>query len=190
MATNNYIKIILFVFVLVFSPSCSWASGGGPLILIFNGSVFIVGQIWIVGVEFIIYRRLLVSSKQHAFGDVLVVNLLSTIAIAFILASIIAAGGLVGSFLPGDTGALISALGSWVYDNAKYGRLAVYMSLFWFIFLSVVTVYFESWVYKRRWRKRGFAPNVSSTTLSWCANAVSHIGLFVAVLVIWHELIL
>jgi hypothetical protein len=184
-----YSKIIFLTFTMLIFPAIVWASGGGPLILIFNSSVFIVGQLWIIGVEFFVYRRMVLSSKQQAFEDVLIINILSTVAIAFGLSSTIAAVGLVGSFLPGNAGVFLSAIGTWVYEGARYNRFSVYMALLWFMLLSVATVYFEAWAYKRRWRKRGFASSVNSTTLCWYANAISHAGLFVAVLAIWHELI-
>lgn len=185
----NYLRIVSIVFIVLLCPGYVWASGGGPLLLIFNASVFIVGQLWVVSVELFIYRRFVESSSQEAFEDVLITNLLSTVAIAFGLSSMIAAAGLAGSLLPGNAGFLLSAIGTWVYENAKYGKFAVFMALLWFVVLSVVTVYFEAWIYKRRWRKRDFIPSVNPIKLCWYANAVSHIGLFVAVLIIWHELL-
>lgn len=185
----NIQRILIFVFVILLSPTYVWASGGGPLLLLFNSSVFVIGQIWIIGVEFIIYRRLVKVSKQDIFGDVFSANIFSTLAVAFGLPLIIAFAGLACNFLPGNIGEVLSAIGTWVYENSKYNKLAVYMTLFWFALSFVVTVYFEAWIYRRRWRKRGFDSDMNPTTLCWYTNTVSHIGLLVAVLIIWRELI-
>ncbi|BBO91763.1 hypothetical protein [Desulfosarcina ovata] len=186
MKSKRILLVTFFIFLL--SPTYVWA-GGGPLLLLFNSSVFIIGQLWIVGVEFLIYRRFINVSKKEAFVDVFKANILSTIAIAFGLPLIVVIAGLFGSFLPGKIGGILSAIGTWVYENGQYNKLAVYMSFFWFVLLFVVTVYFEAWIYKRRWSRRGFVYSVYPTTLCWYANAVSHTGLFVAILAIWHELI-
>lgn len=182
-------KILLISFVVILSPATAWASGGGPLLLLFNSSVFIIGQIWIMGVEFLIYRKFVRISKQEALGDIFSVNIFSTLVVAFFLPLIIAVAGLAGNLLPGNISAVISALGTWAYDNSKYNNLALFMSFFWFSLLFVVTVYFEAWIYKRRWRKRGFVSDVNPITISWYTNSISHIGLLMAILAIWHELL-
>lgn len=174
---------------MILSPTFVYASGGGPLLLLFNFSVFIIGQIWIMGVEFIIYRRLVIVSKQEAYGDIFSANIFSTLVVTFGLSLLITLAGLVGSLVPGNLGEVLPALGTWVYENSKYNKLAVYISFFWFVLLTVATVYFESWIYRRRWRKRGFYTNVNPTILSWYTNTISHIGLFIAILIIWQELI-
>ncbi len=157
--------------------------------MLFNGSVFVIGQIWIIGVEFLIYRRMVSTSKQDAFWDVFSVNLLSTVAIAFGLPILIATIGLAGSFYPGHLGEIIPALGTWVYEKSRYSKLAVYMALFWFVLLFILTVFFEALIFRRRWKKRSFYPNITPLNLCWYTNALSHLGLFIAVLVIWRELI-
>jgi hypothetical protein len=185
----NFIRILLFIFFVILSPTFVYASGGGPLLLLFNSSVFIIGQIWIMGVEFIIYRKLVIVSKEEAFGDVFSANIFSTLVVAFGFSLIITFAGLVGSLLPGNIGQVLSAIGTWAYENSKYNRLALCMSLFWFVLSIVMTVYFEAWIYRRRWSKRGFYTNVSPAILAWYTNTISHIGLFVAILIVWHELI-
>ncbi len=185
----NILKILLLIVFMILSPTFVYASGGGPLLLLFNSSVFILGQIWIMGVEYLIYRRLVMVSKQEAFGDIFSANIFSTFAVAFGLPLIIAFAGLAGNFLPGNMGEVLPAIGTWMYENSKYNKLAVYMTLFWFALSFVVTVYFEAWIYRRRWRKRGFDSDMNPTTLCWYTNTVSHIGLLVAVLIIWRELI-
>lgn len=185
----NFVKILLLTFFVILSPSFVYASGGGPLLLLFNSSVFIIGQIWIMGVEFIIYRKLVIVSKQEAFGDIFSANIFSALVVAFGLPLIITFAGLAGSLLPGNIGEVLSAVGTWAYENGKYNKLAVYMTLFWFVLSIVATVYFEAWIYRKRWRKRGFYTNVSPVILCWYTNSISHIGLFVAILIIWHELI-
>jgi hypothetical protein len=44
----SMIKIIIFIVVLICSPSLAYADGGGPLLLIINGISFIYGGIIIV----------------------------------------------------------------------------------------------------------------------------------------------
>jgi hypothetical protein len=168
------------------------ASGGGPLLLIFNLSVFIIGQIWIIGIEYLIYRRIIKAkgeSREDLFWDVVVVNAYSTIAVAFGVSFLIAVLGLAGNFMPGELGAIWTAISTWVYDKARYGKLSVYISFIWFLILFVLTVYFEAWVYTKRWVKREFKPEVKPIRLCWMGNTISHLGLFIAILIIWRELL-
>lgn len=184
------IKIILLITIaIVLTPSSVWASGGGPLLLLFNGSVFVIGQIWIIGVEFLIYRRMVSISKQDAFWDIFSANLLSTVAIAFGLPILIAIIGLAGNLFHGHFGELMLAFGTWVYENSKYSKIAVYMAFFWFVLLFILTVFFETLIFKMRWKKRNFLSNLNPLSLCWYTNALSHLGLLIAILIIWHELI-
>jgi hypothetical protein len=185
----NLLKILFASIIISLFPNFVWASGGGPLLLIFNSSIFIVGQIWIMGIEFIIYRRLVMASRQEIFGDIFSANIFSTIAVAFGFPILVAAVGLIGNFLYGAIGEVLLALGTWVYKNSNYSRLAVQITLFWFAVSFVITLYFEAWILKKRWEKRNFAPGMKPTTLCWYTNTISHIGLLLAILVIWHELI-
>lgn len=185
----NIIKILSLSFFQILSPTFVYASGGGPLLLLFNSSVFIVGQILIIPIELIVYRNLVIISRREAFRDIVSANIFSTLVVAFGFSLIITFLGLLGSFLAGNIGQVISAIGTWAYESSKYNKLAVYMSLFWFVTLFVLTVYFEAWIYRRRWNKRGFYTNVPSVRLSWYTNTISHIVLFIGILVIWHEVI-
>jgi len=184
-------RLIVFlwiVFVTLVFADFARASGGGPLLLLFNLSVFIVGQIWIISIEFLIYRRMIKTSKEDAFWDVVTANIYSTIVVAFGIPVFIAALGIAGNFIPGELGAIWTAISTWIYDKAKYGKLSVYASLLWFFILFVLTVYFEAWIFIKRWRKREFSAEVKPIKLCWYSNAISHFGLFIAILIIWREL--
>jgi uncharacterized membrane protein YoaK (UPF0700 family) len=182
-------KIIFLLFYCIVFPDYAWASGGAPLLLVFNLSVFIVGLVWIFGIEYLIYRRMVDSSKSEAFWDVVTVNTYSTTVVAFGIPLIISFLGVVGSFIPGQTGKIISVVATLVQDNAQYGKLAVYMAFVWFAVLFVVTVFFESWLFRKRWSKRDFDPKTKPVKLCWYCNAVSHLGLLLAIVLIWHELL-
>jgi hypothetical protein len=183
-------KIIIFLlFAYLIFPDHAWASGGAPLLLLFNLSVFIVGLLWLVGIEYLIYRKMIDSSKAQAFWDVVAANIYSTIVVAFGIPLIIAVLGLIGGLVPGEIGKILSAIGTWVQDNAQYGKLAVYIAFLWFIGLFIVTVFFESWVFRKRWEKIDFDPKVKPVKLCLYCNAISHLGLFIAMVLIWHELL-
>jgi hypothetical protein len=127
--------------------------------------------------------------KKDAFRDVLVVNIASTIVIAVGIPILIAGVSLCGNFLPGRTGELILAMGSWVYDKSRFARLAVSASLVWFFLLFIITVYFEALILKWLWNRRKSSPEVGAATLSWWSNSVSHLGIFVAILLMWSDLV-
>lgn len=185
----RFSEILQLFFFSLIAPSCAWASGGGPILLLFNGSVFIIGQIWIIGIEYFIFRRLLDDSKMEIFKDIVSANLQSTIMLAFILPFVIALVGLAGSFVPGQLGDLSLAIGTWVHDKSAYGKLPVYLAFVWFITLYFLTVIFEASIYRRRWKKRGYSPKVSPLNICFCTNTVSHMGLLIAILAIWHEIV-
>ena len=180
---------ILSILLLIFFPSTANASGGGPLLLIFNASVFIIGQVWIVFVEYLIYMRFISLPAKTALKDIVVINIFSTISIAFIVPAAIAAVGVAGSFLPADIGKISAAFGTWVCDGCEYNRLALIAAFSWFLVLFILTVYFEAWMLKKRWKKDELNQQVSILKLSWYANSVSYLGLLIGILVIWSELI-
>ena len=182
-------KKLLIIFIIIFIPSVVLASGGGPLLLLFNSTVFIIGQVWIIGIELVIYTRMVKLSRKEAFKDILITNVLSTLLFAFIIPLIIAVIGLAGNFIPGSLGQIMAAIGTWVNEGSQYGRLALSISFFWFVLLYVATVFFEAKIIKRRWEKRSTLSNSNPVIISWYMNSVSYAGLLVAILVIWHELL-
>jgi hypothetical protein len=181
-------KVASFVFILLILPSLAWASGGGPLLLFFHLSVFIIGQIWVITIEFSVFWRLLSIKKSEIFWDVFSMNIYSTLVIALgiplILAGLSAAFGYI---FQNEFGELIMALGTWVYQKPTFGKLPIYMSFFWSVGLFVLSVHFEAYILRKRWAKRDFASQVGPVKLCWISNTVSYAGLLIAILVIWRE---
>ena len=163
-------------------------SGGGPLLLLFNGSVFIIGQIWIIIVEFYIHYKKLKASKYVIFFDVLISTIFSTIVIAFGLPLIIALISLIGNFFPGVLGDIIISTGTWVFEGTVFNRYAIIISIIWYVVLFVITVYFEAWILRKRWMRRNFIPTIEPIKLSWLCNSFSHFGLLLGIFIIWNEL--
>ena len=182
-------RAVLIAGSLIVIPKLAHASGGGPLLLIFNASVFVVGQLWIVAVEYLIYKRFVCNSAKDAISDMVSINVFSTIAIAFFVPLIVAAIGIAGSFLPGDAGRVAAALGTWVCDGCRYNHIALAVTFLWFVLLFLMTVYFEALILKKKWTKRGLRPPISTARICWYTNSVSYLGLLVGILVIWSELL-
>jgi hypothetical protein len=170
-------------------PDFALASGGGPLILLFNLSVFVIGIVWIIAIESLIYWRLLSKKVKEVIWDVLIINIYSTLFIALGIPLLVAGlSALLGYVFKNEFGEFAMALGTWIYEKPTFGKLPVYMSFFWIIVLFVLTVYFEAYILRRRWAKRDFVSRVSPAKLSWLSNTLSYAGLLVAIFVIWREL--
>ena len=73
------------------------ADGGAPLLLFINIPVFVVGFVWIILSEFILYRRLIPAlAAKDAFYDVSIANAASTVAIGIGFPFCLALLGLLG----------------------------------------------------------------------------------------------
>ena len=170
-----------FLFALLFLlPSYAFADGGGPVLLIVNGLYFLYGCIAILLSEWLVYRYKGTLTWKDAFWDVLWVNVSSTLVIGLGFPLLIAALSGLGSLLPGELGTVVFALGTWVVgDNSPHPELVMPMTGLWLGVTFLLTVYFETWVVKKRWTKRGFEAPVKPLTLNWFANGVSYSGLVV-----------
>ena len=158
-------------------PMVAYANGG-PLLLIVNGWAFLYGSVIIVLAEWGMYYWFAKVPPKEAFIDALLINLFSTVVFGLAFPVFIAAAGSVGSMLPGISGHIFSAIGTWLYDTMKYPGLAFGFTLFWLIVMFLLTVRFEAAVLAKRWKARSASFSLSPSALSWRANSLTYGALF------------
>jgi len=176
------VGVATLAILVLLTPVAALADGGGPLLLLLNGPAFFYGSILIVVAEWGVYYWQARIPAAEAFMDALVVNSLSTVVIGFLFPMAIAAIGMVGTLLPGRVGQLFLAVGTWIYSGSAYPRLAIGLTLMWFLISFLLTVAFETRLLSRRWASRGVAPCISARRLSWRSNVLTYTGLAVVVL--------
>ncbi|CAH0535308.1 hypothetical protein VST7929_02919 [Vibrio stylophorae] len=182
-------KIRIFIALLVAGfPSIAYANGGGPLLLFISGSAFICGQVWILLVETVLLNRASGLGGGTAFKHVFWANLVSTIIVGFGFPLALAIITGFGMALPEPYADYSSAIGTWLYDRAPYGKYLIYISMVWLFITFLLTIYCEKAFYNWYWRKVGFSPCFSIDKFIWQAHAVSYSGLLIMVLLMWHEL--
>ena len=172
------------ILALALVSSSARADGGAPLLLFINVPVFVIGFVWIILAEFVVYRRLIPTlAAKDALYDVAIVNLASTLAIGIGIPICLALVGLLGGLLPGTFGGILAAAGTWL-GNYSQARWAFLFTALWVPVSFVATVYFEAWCFKQRWKRRPFM-RTDANQVSWKLNAVSYTGLVVIGVLMW-----
>lgn len=175
----------LLICAAVLIPRIAFADGGGPLLLIINGFVFSVGQIWILLSEFgYLCWRLPSIKRSRLAGWTLGINVISTSAGAILIpltwAAVFGLLSFVGPWRDTSLGDALLAAGTWVADgNAQYAWLAMTVSAL----LVVVTYFVTVWIQYRfllAWGRREIQiPSREVLKLSYVMNGLSYAGLVV-----------
>lgn len=179
MKKSNIIKIL---FIMLLFPSICFADGGGPILLLINGYVFTLGQIWILFIEFIYLFYLLktiISSKRKIFKITFIMNLLSTLmgAILFpLLLAIITAPGL--SHMQTTWGGLLMACGTWIAgDHSPYPNVAMGATIVGFIITFFLTILIEKKYLKQVLLKEKVISQINILKHCIYFNLISYLGL-------------
>ena len=171
--------------LLALVPTMALANGGGPILLIVNGFLFTIGQIWIVLAEFFyLARRAPNVPKWRLLKLVVGINVASTLGGALLLpllwAAVFAALSALGPWRDSTFGGVLIALGTWVVgDNSPFPWLALASSSVLFVGTYFATVWIE-YRLMQRWsisNRLSLATDVLS--LSYRMNALSYLGLII-----------
>ncbi len=174
---------LLLIALLLLCPTLVHADGGGPILLFINGFLFTVGQVWIVGIEWLLMSRRFEMPAGRLLWIVFLVNLLSAavcaVGIPMMWAGLTFVVGLVGSLAGGDGGGadLILALGTWIAgDNPPHPEVAVWAAGIGFVVTYPPTVVFEWWVL-RHWLASDLDTGKGFLRFMVFVNLVSYVGL-------------
>lgn len=168
--------------LMLFGLSASaYANGGGPLLLIVNFMLFTYGQVWILGIETLLFQKVFRGAKfTVVLKWVFLGNLASTLIGALLVPLVWAAifGFLGNSLWENEVGKVLFALGTWIAgDNSPHPKLAMAASIVGFVVAYFITVYVERKVFVHAMNK-GELP-AKDDLLKYCygVNAVSYAGL-------------
>jgi hypothetical protein len=172
------LNTIFIICLIILLPAKAYANGGGPLLLILNAYIFVVGQVWIAGSETYVYKRNANLSLKESLKEVVLINLISTVVVGLGFPFILAVIGGIGSFLPEPIGPLFFLLGTWIVDKVPYDiNLLPYVMAVGFVATYFLTVFFESWCLNKYWKRKKIETTITAKKLSWYANSVSYGGL-------------
>jgi hypothetical protein len=141
------------------------------------------GSIIIVLVERGIYCWFAKIPPKEGFFDSLIVNFCSTIIVGLAFPALIAIIGGLGAMLPGITGQVFLAIGTWLWEGTKYTNLTIGFTFFWLFVTFLLTIRFEASILVKRWENRSATFAVSASILSWRANTITYGFLFIFLLV-------
>ncbi|BDV43877.1 hypothetical protein GURASL_28000 [Geotalea uraniireducens] len=184
--TNQRKTISSFVALMLLTPSVALADGGGPLLLIFNFLAFLYGSVLIILVEWWVYCKFAGIPRKEAFWASLHVNIGSTLVVGFGFPFLLGVISVIGGFLPGNAGNISLAVGTWIFENIKYPKLTIAMTIFWLVVTFVLTVYYEKRLLTVRLVKREIESKIDLMKLSWYANGLTYTGLVLAFIVGWY----
>jgi len=120
------------------------ANAGLPLLLAVNFTVFVVGGIAVVLVEWLAHIKLDGSRPGAALADVFWANFLSTVIIGLPLPWLIAEASQIAAKRSEDAEWALAA-GTWIFDGFPDLRLSLGFALAYMALCFVLTVYFEAW---------------------------------------------
>ena len=171
---------IVTTIVLLMLAANAYANGGGPLLLIFNFMAFAFGSIVIIAVEAFTYRALAKLELSQAIKDAFWVNLWSTLIIGFGFPFLISSlAGIVGEiYEPAADYAL--AVGTWIFDGIKHPKLTIAFVYLWLVVAYFLTVFLESVVLSKRWRKRKQNSPVTAERINWIGNTITYLLLILS----------
>jgi hypothetical protein len=180
---SRLVTVVATAIAIFCTPSPAYADGGGPLLLLFNLPLFTVGQLWIVGVEWLLLRTRITVPGSTLLWWVVAANLLSAAICAFGLPILWAALTAFASVVAGDSelGRVLTALGTWfVGDRSPYPRLAVIAAGVGFVVTFLPTVWIELRFLRRMLEKRDQqVPGLTRCVV--VANLASYAGLVVMI---------
>jgi hypothetical protein len=126
---------------------------GGPLLLIINLYLFILGQVWIIISEYIYLTEFVFKNKLSNLKIFLLtfeMNLTSTIIGAFLFPLFLALIGYIGlkEFDNTTFGNILSGIGTWIIgDHTPYPTLVFISTLIGFIITLILTVFIENKIF-------------------------------------------
>lgn len=171
------------IFLLIF-PIPMFADGGGPVLLIFNGIMFTIGQIWILTAEFVYLKILLKGQKNFLIIKwTILINLISTLLSGLLIPFLLAAFGFIGVMQPFNSNTLnnlILALGTWIAgSNFQFTIISFLITLLGFIATYFLTVFIEyKFLYKFQ-KEMNLFDKKSILKHSYLFNLISYSGIFV-----------
>jgi len=173
--------------LLVATPAYAGQSAGAPMYLLISFPLFTVGLLWTVLSEAWVIQRHLPFKFSESVWFTSGVNIASGMVIAVGLPFAVGFASGIGAFMPGEPGQLWSALGTWVFPDSDYRRLAMWMTIPWSVLALLLTVKFETWYITRLLQKREVSPPATIKKICWIANIISHGGLALfATILGWH----
>jgi len=180
----NAKTLAFFLGLLLLIPSICVADGGGPILLIINGLVFLMGQVWILISEYsylyFLFKKLSLP-KIKIFKATVVMNVLSTLIGAILFPLALAVVTFPGTlYSKSRWGGLLMASGSWVAgDSSPFKQVAIGAAIVGFVITYFLTVWIE-YRYLDKWFRRHEIV-VPGNFLKHCfmLNGVSYLGLII-----------
>jgi len=174
---------VLVGLALLLIATPTYADGGGPLLLIVNFMLFTYGQVWILSIETIAFRKVFINSRLiQIFKWVFFANLASTLLGALLAPLLWAAifGFLGKSLWENEIGKILFAVGTLIAgDNSPHPKLAIGVTIIGFVVTYLLTVYIENWVFRRAIFKKSL-PNAANLLKNcYVINGISYIGLII-----------
>ncbi len=179
--------ILTFIAYMMLLPEIAHASGGGPLIVLFNTSGHVVSFVCIVFVEYLLITRLFGIKYKNLLIDMIKVNAISLVAVNILIPLLVSVVSALGSIMPGENGNFIAAIGTWVFDRQVHTKLAIAMSFVWYLALYILTSILEAKLLTSRWKKAELNIDVNIRRISFSINTISHLLVLSVIVAIWWE---
>ncbi len=138
-----------YLCLIALVPLPAFADGGGPVLLLVNGFLFTIGQVWILSAEFVYLTRRAPSIPKWRLAKWVVgANFVSTLGgalfIPFAWATVFALLSFIGPWRNSTFGGFLMACGTWIVgDNSPFPWLAMTMTAILFVGTYFATVWIE-----------------------------------------------
>jgi hypothetical protein len=187
-------SILVFLMVLLsilLLPMDANAAGGGPLLLIFNGSGYLLCFLFSIAIEYFVLSLVWNKIRKKLLCIVVAMNIVSALVVGLILPVIIAVIGAILSSQYHGSGHIIMAASTWFVEGAELNHISPWaaLALFWLLFPVVIYVeYRVLCVMKGYFSKTSVEPTIQLPTV-FKANLFSNILVFLTIVLVWDDLL-
>lgn len=182
------LDICFIIVILLLISQRAYASGGAPLIVLFDFSGYLVGFLVIVFIESLVFSYYTNIKLPKSIKKITLVNIKSTLLIYVLFPVIISFFGIIGSFLPSNLGKLFLSLGTWVLDGFELNRLSLKITFFWLAISFILSVFLEYYYLKKIFHNRTINTK-DVLKLSAIMNSASNFTSIIIIILFWKEII-